>query len=235
MMPVCPAAMIRQRSHGQCACVCTAPVGPWVVAPAGSKSPIEPAKVLDFLRSLEPLSPSSRLALRLPEHRFSLTFADHRVAASRCAVIRHSEEKVHVRPFSIVPFAFATNLPWLVLVLIFKESPLLNLGTVRGMFKMRTPAHRDATLCCRQSSPTEKEPHGWKDVFRWMRACRNVHIHIVRERVSRRMKTTLPSSLILRRFFTSDGTGAGPVRVWRLPIRATVTQDSPNGVGNTDA
>ncbi len=33
-----------------------------VVAPAGSKSPIEPAKVLDFLRSLEPLSPPPRLA-----------------------------------------------------------------------------------------------------------------------------------------------------------------------------
>src|SRR5712664_4255203 len=32
-----------------------------VVAPAGSKSPIEPAKVMDFLRSLEPLSPPPRL------------------------------------------------------------------------------------------------------------------------------------------------------------------------------
>ena len=33
-----------------------------VVAPAGIKSPIEPAKLLDFLRSVEPLSPPPRLA-----------------------------------------------------------------------------------------------------------------------------------------------------------------------------
>src|SRR6266404_8713573 len=33
-----------------------------VVAPAGSKSLIEPAKLLDFLRSLEPLCPPPRLA-----------------------------------------------------------------------------------------------------------------------------------------------------------------------------
>jgi len=31
------------------------------VAPAGIKSPIEPAKLLDFLRSVEPLSPPPRL------------------------------------------------------------------------------------------------------------------------------------------------------------------------------
>jgi len=33
-----------------------------VVAPAGIKSPIEPAKLMDFLRSVEPLSPPPRLA-----------------------------------------------------------------------------------------------------------------------------------------------------------------------------
>jgi hypothetical protein len=33
-----------------------------VVAPAGSKSPIEATKPLDFLRSAEPLSPPPRLA-----------------------------------------------------------------------------------------------------------------------------------------------------------------------------
>jgi len=33
-----------------------------VVAPAGSKSPIEPAKLMDFLRTIEPLSPPPRLA-----------------------------------------------------------------------------------------------------------------------------------------------------------------------------
>lgn len=32
-----------------------------VVAPVGIKSPIEPAKLLDFLRSVEPLSPPPRL------------------------------------------------------------------------------------------------------------------------------------------------------------------------------
>ena len=32
-----------------------------VVAPAGIKWPIEPAKLLDFLRSVEPLSPPPRL------------------------------------------------------------------------------------------------------------------------------------------------------------------------------
>src|SRR6267378_22461 len=32
-----------------------------VIAPAGSESPIEPTKPLDFLRSLEPLSPPPRL------------------------------------------------------------------------------------------------------------------------------------------------------------------------------
>jgi hypothetical protein len=33
-----------------------------VVAPVGIKSPIESAKLLDFLRSLEPLFPPPRLA-----------------------------------------------------------------------------------------------------------------------------------------------------------------------------
>ena len=33
-----------------------------VVAPVGIRSPIEAAKPLDFLRSLEPLSPPPRLA-----------------------------------------------------------------------------------------------------------------------------------------------------------------------------